>query len=180
MVKFRSYQHSDKETCLELFRSNVPKFFAPHEESEFAEYLEQPDFYFVLGQDTTLLGCGGYGISHGQGYLAWGMVDHSQHGTGLGKRLLLERLNLLCQHDIQKISLDTSQHTFGFFEKLGFVTQKVTQDGYSTGLHRHDMTLTLNQNSKTLIQEKLAFLLSAKGSTHRVINQQKEDHHHDE
>jgi ribosomal protein S18 acetylase RimI-like enzyme len=157
-MKFRPYQPSDKKRCLKLFRSNVPKFFAPHEENEFAEFLEKPDFYFVLEQDSQLLGCGGYGVSDSTGYLAWGMVDHSQHGTGLGKRLLLERLNLLCQHDLQKIILDTSQHTFGFFEKLGFVTQKVTRDGYGTGLHRYDMTLTLNEHSKTLIREKLTLL----------------------
>jgi ribosomal protein S18 acetylase RimI-like enzyme len=176
MVVFRTYQQKDKEQCLEIFRSNVPKFFAPHEESEFATYLEQPDFYFVLEQGFLLLGCGGYGISHGQGYLAWGMVDRSQHGTGLGKRLLLERLDLICNHsDVSSIVLDTSQYTFGFFEKLGFVTQKITLDGYGAGLHRYDMKLELSEEAKTLIREKLASLFRAKSPANRVVNQQKED-----
>jgi ribosomal protein S18 acetylase RimI-like enzyme len=160
MVTFRSYKQSDKTQCLELFRSNVPKFFAVSEEAEFSNYLEHPDFYFVLEQDAHLLGCGGYGVSENTGYLAWGMVDRSQHGTGLGKRLLLERLHLITQHEeISSILLDTSQNTFGFFEKLGFVTQKITEDGYSAGLHRYDMTLTLDEHSKAVIQEKLASLL---------------------
>jgi N-acetylglutamate synthase-like GNAT family acetyltransferase len=175
-MTFRNYQASDKEKCLELFRSNTPKFFAPHEETEFASYLEHPHYYFVLEQEGQLLGCGGYGISNHQGYLAWGMVKQSQHSTGLGKRLLLERLNLIAQHqDVTKILLDTSQHTFGFFEKLGFVTQTVTEDGYASGLHRYDMELGLDKGSRNIIQEKLTSLLGAKGFADSVVNNQKEN-----
>jgi ribosomal protein S18 acetylase RimI-like enzyme len=176
MVTFRSYQNTDKKKCLELFRSNVPKFFAVSEEAEFDDYLEHPNFYFVLEQDRSLLGCGGYAISDKQGYLTWGIVDRSHHGTGLGKRLLLERLNLMCQEqNITSILLETSQHTFGFFEKLGFITQKITEDGYGAGLHRYDMNLELSEKVKGLIQEKLALVLGTKSPTNRVVNKQKED-----
>jgi ribosomal protein S18 acetylase RimI-like enzyme len=179
-MRFRPYQQSNKEQCLELFRSNVPKFFAVHEESEFRDYLEHPDFYFVLEQEK-ILGCGGYGISGDAGYLAWGMVERSQHGTGLGKRLLLERLNLLSQHDnVSRIVLDTSQHTFGFFEKLGFTVDRITEDGYAPELHRYDMTLILDEGSRQTIKENLASLFRTKSSAHSVVNNQKEHHEHDE
>ncbi|MER3443335.1 MAG: hypothetical protein C4342_00980 [Armatimonadota bacterium] len=46
---FRPYQPHDREACLAVFRSNVPRFFAPHEEREFAGFLDElPCTYFVL------------------------------------------------------------------------------------------------------------------------------------
>jgi ribosomal protein S18 acetylase RimI-like enzyme len=73
------------------------------------------------------------------------MVHNQYHSTGLGKRLLLERLNRITQHlEVTFIRLDTSQYTFGFFEKLGFVTQKITLSGYWPGLDRYDMKLSLD------------------------------------
>jgi [ribosomal protein S18]-alanine N-acetyltransferase len=173
-MTLRAYRTSDKEKCLEIFRSNMPKFFAAYEEAEFANYLDQnPEYYFVL-ENPTLIGCGGYGITEATGYLAWGMVHHSQHGAG--KRLLLERLNFIGQHgEATSVVLDTSQHTFGFFEKLGFVTQKTTVDGYALGLHRYDMELTLNEDSRNIIQEKLALLLSTKSFANSIIYNQVEN-----
>ncbi len=157
----RSYEASDKKQCLRIFQSNIPKFFAVSEEADFLAHLENPEHYFVLEKNNQLLGCGGYGILDKQGYLAWGMVHASQHGTGLGKRLLLERLSLISQHEpVTSIVLDTSQHTFGFFEKLGFVTKNITNDGYAPGLHRYDMELAVAADSRQRIAEKLALLLN--------------------
>jgi [ribosomal protein S18]-alanine N-acetyltransferase len=175
-MTFREYQTRDKEACLELFRSNMPKYFAPHEEAEFASYLENPGYYFVL-EEVGILGCGGYALVEAQAFLTWGMVHNSQHGTGAGKRLLLERLNLLSQHSKAKeVLLDTSQHTFGFFEKLGFVTTKLTEDGYALGLNRYDMKLVLEGGSR---QHLATLLLGTKGFTDSVVNEQKESHQHD-
>jgi ribosomal protein S18 acetylase RimI-like enzyme len=170
-MTFRTYQAGDKERCLELFRSNVPKFFAPHEEAEFATFLDgHPESYFVL-ECEKILGCGGYGVAGDTGFLAWGMVERSQHGAGLGKRLLLERLSLMTQHDVKSILLDTSQHTFGFFEKLGFMTINITEHGYGENLHRYDMKLGLDKDSRRRVQK---LLFGAKGFSDDVINQQKE------
>ncbi len=40
MLEARNYQVSDKEFCLALFQSNVPKFFKTHETAEFEEFLD--------------------------------------------------------------------------------------------------------------------------------------------
>ena len=173
-MTLRPYEQSDKEACLELFRSNTPKFFAPHEETGFGSYLENPGHYFVL-ENPTIIGCGGYGVSDITAYLAWGMVHHTQHGTGAGKRLLLERLNLITTHpEVKDIILDTSQHTFGFFEKLGFVTTKITEHSYSENLHRYDMKLSLDEGSR---QNLTALLLRvrAEGFANGVVNNQEKD-----
>jgi ribosomal protein S18 acetylase RimI-like enzyme len=176
VITSRPYEVHDKEACLDIFRSNSPKFFAEHEEKEFTEYLEKPGHYFILEQNQRVFGCGGYVIVDQEAYLAWGMVHRSQHGTGLGKRLLLERLSLITQRqDVKQIKLDTSQHTFGFFEKLGFITKKITDDGYASGLHRYDMVLVLDERPRKNIQEKFRLLLRTKGFTNRVINNQEEN-----
>ena len=39
------------------------------------------------------------------------------------------------------IHLDTSQKTYKFFEKFGFLIKKNTPNGYGTGLDRIDMIL---------------------------------------
>jgi hypothetical protein len=42
------------------------------------------------------------------------------------------------------VALETSQHTFGFFEREGFVTEQITRDWYAPGLDRYEMILTLD------------------------------------
>ncbi|WP_218022956.1 hypothetical protein, partial [Calidithermus terrae] len=72
---FRPYHPHDREACLAVFRSNVPRFFAPHEEREFAGFLDElPCTYFVLEAAGEVLGCGGYYVAagRGEGGLCWG------------------------------------------------------------------------------------------------------------
>jgi N-acetylglutamate synthase-like GNAT family acetyltransferase len=172
-MTFRKYQPSDTEKCLELFRSNSAKFFAAYEEQEFIDYLGEAQPYFVLEQANQIIGCGGYAFVETKAYLTWGLVHNALHGTGAGKRLLLERLNLIARHsETKEVLLDTSQHTFGFFEKLGFVTTKITEDGYTSGLHRYDMKLILDEGSRQHFSD---LLLRTKGFTNSVVNNQKED-----
>ncbi|RIH83073.1 Acetyltransferase (GNAT) domain protein [Calidithermus terrae] len=81
------------------------------------------------------------------------MVHRRHHGGGLGKRLLLERLYRLAQYpEVAFIRLDTSQHTCGFFEKLGFATIKTEPNGYAPGLDRYDMQLWLEPAARDRIR----------------------------
>lgn len=41
------------------------------------------------------------------------------------------------------VELDTSQHTRGFYERVGFRVERVVPDGYAPGLDRCDMCLAL-------------------------------------
>ena len=47
--------------------------------------------------------------------------------------------------DIQ-IHLDTSQHTYRFFEKFGFSVNQISKNGYGEGLDKYDMTLNKDSN----------------------------------
>ncbi|WOB50325.1 GNAT family N-acetyltransferase [Xanthomonas hydrangeae] len=74
--------------------------------------------------------------------LCWGMVHPTLHRQGLGTDLLLARLEALrLTPNIQRVVLDTSQHTQAFYARFGFVAQHVVRDGYGAGLDRWDMAL---------------------------------------
>lgn len=157
-VTIRDYQPSDEVACLGVFNSNIPKYFAEGERQEYLRFLRDKadrQTYLVLEQDQEIVGCGGYYVKLGEGWggLTFGMVEHSLHGTGLGKRLLLERLNRLVQiPKVEEIYLDTSQHTAGFFERLGFITEEITLNGYWDGLDRYDMKLALDEAVRARIR----------------------------
>ena len=155
-IEIRPYQSDDKTACVEIFRSNQPRFFADEEFEDFVSFLNNlPCSYFCLIDDEIVIGCGGYFINEDEQVagMAWGMVHNSRHGTGLGKLLLLYRLAQICQAgQANKIIMDTSQHTFKFFEKLGFIVTKVISDGYGAGLDRVDMELIITDKTCSYFQ----------------------------
>lgn len=147
MLRLREFTPRDEAAVLTLFDSNVPTFFRPHEREEFTSFLEDPRCdYLVLEDDDAIVGAGGSFVrAHvGHGVLCWGMIRRDAHRRGYGRRLLLARLASLARvPDIDRIMLDTSQHSRGFFERMGFRVLRVTTDAYGAGLHRHDMALDL-------------------------------------
>jgi len=147
----RDYTPADRDGCLAVFDSNVPRYFTPPEREEFAAFLEAlPGPYLVVEDDAgAVVGCGGYAMGRGaaDAHLCWGMVARERHGTGLGRLLLDARLERVhadaADGSIEAIALHTSQHTRGFYERRGFRLERVTPDGYAPGLDRCDMRLVL-------------------------------------
>jgi N-acetylglutamate synthase-like GNAT family acetyltransferase len=100
------------------------------------------DFFCVSEVAGRIVACGGFYVLK-EAYtvnMAWGMVLKDFQQQGYGRQLFQHRLKQAQQlrQDI-KIVLDTSQHTCGFFEKMGMKTTEITKDGYGTGLDRYDM-----------------------------------------
>ena len=145
MRTFRLYTPEDREVCLDLFRANTPHWFAAHEVEQYESFLNDgPGLYFLMIEDGKICGAGGIEIEAARhvGWLTWGMVDSTRHGEGLGKSLLDYRLEQLRANlNIQRVCIDSSQHTAPFYEKYGFTTQRIIPDGYDKGLHRHEMEL---------------------------------------
>jgi len=159
MNQYLPYTQADKENCLEIFKSNTPDFFGANEEADFADFLERlPCPYYVLKVNDEVIGCGGFFVNeekHTAG-LCWGMVKRKFHKHGYGKYILLKRLDEICNHThVEKILLDTSQYSKGFFEKLGFIVYEIIQDGYFAGLHRHEMELKLDDSKKVAIENEM-------------------------
>jgi ribosomal-protein-alanine N-acetyltransferase len=153
-MNIRKYNIYDRQKCIEIFKSNMPLFFDPTELPDFEMWLNGQDkeqlaykqtkaeYYFVAEIDNKIIACGGYYVplKEQRANMVWGMVHNKEHKKGVGRKLMEIRI----QH-IQKlypnyiISLDTSQYSFQFFERIGFATTKITNDFYATGLHRYDM-----------------------------------------
>ncbi|MDZ3832565.1 MAG: GNAT family N-acetyltransferase [Sphingopyxis sp.] len=148
MTITRPYRPSDKTACLALFDSNVLQFFASSERADFADFLDQKEIeqcYLVLVDGARIVGCGGH-MTTGDGQsamLCWGMVDRTRHGSGLGTSLVEARLDAIFRvPGVHRVLIDTSQHSQGFYARLGFRVVKITLDGYAPGLDRWDMMLS--------------------------------------
>jgi ribosomal-protein-alanine N-acetyltransferase len=139
---------------MDAFISNVPDYFTEPEITQYENWLnllqEEKDHshYYVAVSGNTLVGCGGFGYEakNNSVTFAWGFVHRNFHKQGFGKLLLTYRLNKIRElYPGASIVLDTTQHSCPFFERFGFVTVKVTENGYSTGMHRYDMVLHVDE-----------------------------------
>lgn len=134
-VRSRPYRAEDKYGCLRVFDTNVPKFFAPAEGAIFTEFLDKTVFqrpYLVFEIGSEIIACGGLQILEASksAFLSWGMVAQPYHGQGIGRILTQARLRLARQTaGITTVTLHTSQHTKGFYEKFGFAAIKTIRDG---------------------------------------------------
>lgn len=152
-MTIRPYQSSDYSGCIRAFEGNHPEFFADHEKAEFEDLLnglsgsdnEDTPFYYVVEIERQIAACAGFYFPDNQpgtAGLVWGMVAREFHRKGIGKQLLIFRLNKiqeLCPG--ASVILDTTQLSFPFFEKLGFRITQITRDFYAPGLDRYDMIL---------------------------------------
>lgn len=142
-LEIRPYLAADRQACLAIFRSNLPRYFDPSELPEFEEFLAQStQDYFVAQRGGVVLACGGCYVRDGVGYLSWGMVSRAHHHAKMGTALLAWRVDLVfSQPDIAEIRIDTSQHTAGFFARHGFQTTRQTADGFGVGIDQVSMSL---------------------------------------
>jgi predicted GNAT family N-acyltransferase len=150
----RAYCKDDHFACIEIFKSNTPKFFAENELNDFEFWLNgkdqnvlayqntQEEYFYVLEHDGSVKACGGMYLPKNEQRinLVWGMVHSSMHLQGIGACLMQCRLDLAnVLFPRIPITIDTTQHSSGFFEKFNFETVKTTEDFYANGLHRIDM-----------------------------------------
>jgi GNAT superfamily N-acetyltransferase len=144
----RAFRPEDRGACLDVFESNVPRYFRRPERVEFAAFLDAlPGPYLVVeAADGPVVACGGWARRPGSDTvdLCWDMVARSLHGEGLGRLLVEERLaRIRADGTVRAVTLNTSQRTVGFYEAFGFVVERVVPDGYAPGLDRCDMRLVL-------------------------------------
>ena len=149
-VTVRTFSSADKEACLAVFDSNRPTFFSAGERPLFSAFLDRlPGPYLVLENAAgQVVACGGYAVDaeEASASFCWGMVARSLHGQGLGRRLSLARLEGIREDPrVKRVRLDTSQHTTGFYERLGFTVTDIQRDGYQPGMHRCEMEWIINR-----------------------------------
>lgn len=152
----REYKASDRNACIEIFNSNLPLYFAPEELPLLEKWLNAKDknenayvnnlaeHFYVVEHNSKVIACGGFYIPSDTkiANVTWGMVKNEFHNKGIGKKFLLYRIEeIKGLYPEYSIVLDTSQHTYQFFTKEGFVVTKITKDGYGKELDRYDMIL---------------------------------------
>ena len=154
-LKQRPYQAADRDACVELFRSNVPRFFRDHELGDFTSFIDAFECpYFVVVSDEEIIGCGGYGVETGSetASLCWGMIRRENHGMRIGAYLLFFRLRQIATSTNAKfVRLRTSQHTEGFFRRYGFSIESVETDGFAPGLDDVEMRIELTDINRAAI-----------------------------
>ena len=161
-MKIREYTRTDRDTCIDMFKSNIPKFFLHKEIKDYEDFLDSMVLgaYWVLENQGKIIACGGIGTRESEGRLHFGLVENSWHRKGVGSRLLKFRLAKLIQNpNVKAISLDTSQHNPEFFNRFGFQETSAQENYYGPGLHRHDMRLVLPLDQverQKLVDELLA------------------------
>lgn len=136
----RDYHTDDLPAVLNLFRKNVPAYFAPEEEADFVTYLNRErEAYFIVETTEGEVGaCGGINwLRNGsEGRLSWDMVNPLLHGKGMGTALVNFRLKrILEQPSVEEIIVRTSQLTVGFYERCGFTLQQTIVDYWAPGYH---------------------------------------------
>lgn len=145
----REYTPADKENVLALLRLNIPKYFAPKEEKDLADYLEnERESYFVMELNGALLGCGGFNISDDgtTGKISWDFFHPAHQGKGLGARLLRFRIEKLKEYpSIKTISVRTSQLAYRFYQKQGFEIRETVNDYWAEGFDMIRMECVVRQ-----------------------------------
>jgi predicted N-acetyltransferase YhbS len=146
-MTIRAYNKEDFDSCMDIFKKNLGKFFDPGEEEGFISWLQSQsdEKYYVIEEQGKIVGCGGIFVDEEKktAGLAWGMVHPSKHKQGFGKVLTTFRINKLKKKYAEyEIIVVTSQHTVGFYENFGFVTGQITKDGFAPGLDKYEMTLS--------------------------------------
>lgn len=136
-MNIRKYESSDIDSVISIFRSNIPKYFGPEEEPGLRDFLSgDVENYYVLELDGKVVGAGGIELNEDDTVsLCWGMVHNDHLGTGLGKLLTEYRMERSQEVFGDKPMVNsTSQHTEGFYKKLGFVTVEHKPDGFGPGI----------------------------------------------
>lgn len=138
--------------CIEIFLSNLGKFFDPSEFEMFESFLKNErliEEFYVAAEENVIVGCGGFELTGPQQVdLNWGMVHGDFHRHGYGTALLryrLERIKKLFGEVI--IRVETSQYSKGFFEKHDFETKETKLDGFGPNIDYVLMIRTSEQGA---------------------------------
>lgn len=139
----REYQPTDKNAVIDLIRRNTPAYFAPEEETDFSNYLDnERELYFVLSLNKEIVGCGGINFTEDKtcGKISWDIIHPQHQGKSLGAQLLKYRIEKLKSIEgIQKITVRTSQLVYKFYEKQGFTLKEIKKDYWAKGFDMYNM-----------------------------------------
>jgi [ribosomal protein S18]-alanine N-acetyltransferase len=143
----RPYALSDKQALIDMLRLNTPAYFAPGEEGELVDYLDNKrEDYFVVEEAGQVIGSGGLNYFDNNTWvrISWDLVHPDFQGRGIGKALTLFRINRAREKGtVRFIQVRTSQLVYPFYQKLGFELEKIEKDFWAKGFDLYQMKMGL-------------------------------------
>ncbi len=145
----RAYSESDKPEVIKLLQLNTPEYFDPSEEIEFIDYLDNKiEDYFVVLRKSKIVGAGGinYFPDENTSRISWDIIHPDFQGKGVGKELTQYRIELIKMNSkkIELIVVRTTQLTYKFYEKMGFVLDKIEKDFWAKDFDLYQMVMRNN------------------------------------
>jgi ribosomal protein S18 acetylase RimI-like enzyme len=142
-ITIRKFQPSDKFEIINLLKLNTPVYFAPEEEADLINYLDdETELYYVILFDDKIVGSGGINFSENNtaAKISWDILHPDYQGKSLGTQLLKHRIDILkSMEDVKKISVRTSQVANKFYEKQGFELFEIIKDYWAEGFDLYNM-----------------------------------------
>lgn len=142
-MNIRLYENADKEQVLDLFRLNVPRYFAAQEEADLDNYLDKYlEYHYVMEADGMIVGNGGFNLFNdgSTASLSWGFFHPQYQGKGLGTLLTRFRIQQIKErNNVKEIEVRTSQYTYKFYERFGLQIREVIKDYWGDGLDLYHM-----------------------------------------
>ncbi|CDT04668.1 GNAT family N-acetyltransferase [Sphingobacterium sp. PCS056] len=146
MVVIRAYEVRDREIVLSVMQENIPAYFAQDEMEDLKYYLDfEIEQYFVLEAEGKIVACGGINLEleERRGVISWDIVLPSEQGKGYGRKLLEHRIAILkSMPDIDRITVRTSQLTYLFYQKNGFILNQIVKDYWAKDFDLYSMELS--------------------------------------
>ncbi|PWJ44045.1 N-acetyltransferase [Sediminitomix flava] len=145
-LEIRSYQSTDKERVVEIFRTNCPKYFDPNDEGELVDFLENytDENFLVALSDGVIIGCCGHYTKAQQHGIAWTFFESNSIGYKEFFRVVdsfyseIEN-RIKAENTGFTIYINTTQLMERLFNKYGFNTYAVIPDGFGEGLDEYKM-----------------------------------------
>ena len=142
----RAYSKSDKPEVIKLMQLNTPKYFDPSEEIEFIDYLDNKiEDYFVVLRKSKIVGAGGinYFPDENTSRISWDIIHPDFQGKGVGKELTQYRIEFIMMNSkkIELIIVRTTQLTYKFYKKMGFVLDKIEKDFWAKDFDLYQMVM---------------------------------------
>jgi [ribosomal protein S18]-alanine N-acetyltransferase len=140
----RNYLPDDYTKVMEVFRLNVPQFFASEEEADLRDYLkEHGESYYVIEVKGEIIGAGGHHYPlPGVGRLSWDFFRPEVQGKGWGRKLINHSLDeIRSKKHVKRLEVWTSQQSYQFYAKFGFNVHRVEKDFWAKGFDLYHMEM---------------------------------------
>ena len=149
-MQYRSYRASDQERIVKIFESNCPKYFDPNDKDALIDFLKNwtNEDYLVVIINGNIIGCGGHYVTEDRFGIAWVMFERGS----IGHRHLLKTSdqfygkieeNIRKENLILPIKVNTTQLMEKLFNRYGFKTYEIIEDGFGKGLDEYKMSKIL-------------------------------------